>query len=46
MLISVLELWRQLWDFQPRGLLETWMQQQFYNKSHIANIYTGIAELK
>ncbi|RFU26295.1 hypothetical protein B7463_g10056, partial [Scytalidium lignicola] len=33
-------------NFRPHGLIKTRMQQQFYNKAHIANIYTGIADPK
>ena len=32
--------------FRPHGLIRTPMQQQLYNKAHIANIYTGIADPK
>ncbi|KAF4625120.1 hypothetical protein G7Y89_g13047 [Cudoniella acicularis] len=33
-------------NFQPHGLIKTPMQQQFYNKAHIANVNTGIADPK
>ena len=31
-------------SFRPHGLIRSPMQQQFYNRAHIANIYTGIAD--
>ena len=33
-------------NFKPHGLIRTRMQQQLYNKAHIANVYTGIADPK
>jgi len=32
--------------FRPHGLIKTPMQQQFYNKAHLANVFTGIADPK
>lgn len=32
--------------FRPHGLIKTAMQEQFYNKAHLANVFTGIADPK
>ncbi|KAK0111102.1 hypothetical protein ONS95_001478 [Cadophora gregata] len=32
--------------FSPHGLIKTPMQQQFYNRAHLANVSTGIADPK
>src|SRR5256885_15318792 len=33
-------------NFQPHGLIKTPLQQQLYNRAHIANVFTGIADPK
>jgi len=33
-------------SFLPHGLIRSPLQQQVYNRAHVANIYTGIADPK